>query len=121
MIDAKLKEVVLPESGYKVFIATRLTFGEYNKINNVMIQEAKGEVSLTGQVTPTFDGNAYIKFNETRLLTIVKMILSDKGEDLGVSMDVINELPCEDGEILDKECNEVIEEIKKKSSKKVIR
>ncbi len=118
MIEPKLKEVTLLESGYKAFIASRLTFGEYNKINNAMYAHVRGEFDANGVTTPVFDGNAIVLSNETRLLTIIKKILNQNGEDMGVTMQVLNDLPFEDGQLLDEECNLVIAEIKKKLSDK---
>lgn len=114
-MDAKLHELHLSD-GTKVFLATRLTYGEYKAILMSFLSDAKGEISQTGGVQQSFDGAATLRFNEKKILTIVKKIVNPKGEDVPVNMDVINGLDADDGEDISRYCDGILAEIKKKQS-----
>lgn len=114
-MDAKLHEMKLSD-GTKVFLATRLTFGEYKGIMNVMLSDVKGQVVQSGQVTQSFDGSVGVRFNEKKVLTIVKKIVNENGEDVPVTQEAINAFPVADGMEVEEYCDKILVEIKKKQS-----
>ena len=109
------KEITLPVTGIKVFIAQGLTYGEYSDLNAVYLRAATAQVK-DGQATPSFNGEAIIAHNKKKLAILVKKIVGTDGKNMPVTPDFINALPQEDGMLIENECDAVLATIKKKKN-----
>ncbi len=108
-MDRETRKIVLPKSGCEVEIITFLTWGENEKVQNIMMGGAKLENVQSGEVG--FDAGVMLKSKYALLEIAVKGIKC--GEEVKqYSKDWMDNLSVEDGEFL---YNEIDEAGKKKS------
>ena len=117
-MSKNLKEVVLPVSGYKVFLKTSFTYGENRDIQATVFKNMKTKMDPsavdTGGIVPDFAGQDFHDFTFKRLMIAISRIEGNDGKSISFDESFINDLSLEDGQKIEQEVAKIFDESKKK-------
>jgi len=103
-MERETKKIVLPQSKLEVEIVTYLTWGEKEKVQDVIMSGANIEDAKNGKIG--FDTGAVLK-SKYALLEIAVKSIKNGDENINYSKDWIDNLSSEDGDYLMNELDEI--------------
>lgn len=112
-----LKKITLPVSGYLVEINTDPSWGDRKAVENFIVANATGKIGADGVFQSEFSGDVIGKQQEFAMTILVKSISNKDGTFLPPTIETINSLSIEDGELIERCTKEVWDDLKKKSKK----
>lgn len=103
-MDREIRTIILPESQWKVEIVIAWTWGDFQEIQKVIMDNVD---FATGEPEIRKKGTAQTEANKTAILLAVKKIIDKDGKEVAIEWENIKNLSIEDGQFLLNEVNKI--------------